>query len=123
MGDRGKIKAAKKRVERLDTTGQERFIVGTIKVMRVTFDPSKSQRNEEERGLPFILVEDFNWSGALIVEDTRKDHGERRYQAMGYIDEYLYMLVFTPRDGLVHVISLRRANRRERTRYATQTKS
>jgi uncharacterized DUF497 family protein len=33
------------------------------------------------------------------------------------------MLVFTPRDGAIHVISLRRANRRERTRYATQTES
>jgi hypothetical protein len=60
--------------------------------MRVTYDPAKSLRNKE-----------------------------RRYQALGYIDEHLHMLVFTPRDGAVHVISLRRANQRERTRYAAQT--
>ena len=32
------------------------------------------------------------------------------------------MLVFTPRQEVLHVISLRRANHRERTRYAAQTK-
>ena len=78
--------------------------------MPVTFDPSKSERNEAERGLAFSLAEEFDWGTALIVEDTRKDYDERRYQALGMIGEYLHMLVFTPRDGAVHVISLRRAN-------------
>ena len=36
------------------------------------------------------------------------------------IGEHLHMLVFTMRDSAVHMISLRRANQRERTRYATQ---
>ncbi len=88
--------------------------------MRVTYDPAKSSRNEELRGLSFALAKDFDWSCALIVEDTREDYSEKRFQALGYIDEHLHMLVFTPRDGAVHVISLRRANRRERTRYAAQ---
>jgi uncharacterized protein len=58
----------------------------------------------------------------LIGQDTRKEYGERRYQAVGIIGEDLHMLVFTPRDGAVRVISLRRANQRERTRYTTQRK-
>lgn len=91
--------------------------------MRVTYDPDKSIRNEEERGLPFALADDFDWSVALVAEDTREDYGERRYQALGFIQEHLHMLVFTPRDGAVHVISLRRANHRERTRHAAQTES
>ncbi|MGQ0658985.1 MAG: BrnA antitoxin family protein [Chromatiales bacterium] len=33
----------------------------------------------------------------------------------------LHMLVFTPRAGRIHVISLRKANRREARRYETQT--
>jgi uncharacterized protein len=91
--------------------------------MRVTYDPAKSLRNDEDRGLPFPLAEDFDWSCALIVEDTREDYGERRYQALGFIGEHLHMLVFTPRGSAIHVVSLRRANRRERTRYATQTQT
>lgn len=91
--------------------------------MRLTYDPAKSQRNEVERGLPFTLAEDFDWSRALIAEDTREDYQEKRYQVLGFINEHLHMLVFTPRDDVIHVISLRRANQRERTRYATQTES
>ena len=57
------------------------------------------------------------------VEDTREDYPERRYQALGLMGEHLHMLVFTPRAGAVYVISLRRANQRERTRHATHTQS
>lgn len=91
--------------------------------MRFTYDPAKSERNIAERNLAFDLVENFDWSTALIAEDTRQDYLERRYQALGMIDEHLHMLVFTPRDELVHVISLRRANKRERNRYAAQAQS
>jgi uncharacterized DUF497 family protein len=35
----------------------------------------------------------------------------------------LHVLVFTPRDQGVHVISLRRANGRERNRYAAHNEA
>jgi uncharacterized protein len=89
--------------------------------MRLTYDPAKSTRNGHERGMLFELAADFDWSAALIVEDLRQDYRERRFQALGFIGEHLCMLVFTPRDGAVHVISLRRANQRERNRYAAHT--
>ena len=88
--------------------------------MPVTFDPAKSEHNQALRGLAFGLADSFEWDTALILEDARKDYAERRYQALGLIAGRLHMLVFTPRDGVVHVISLRRANERERNRYATQ---
>lgn len=89
--------------------------------MLLSYDPAKSERNEAVRGLAFSLAEDFDWTTAFIAEDTRKDYPEPRYQAHGLLGEQLHMLVFTPRSETVHVISLRRANRRERTSYAAQT--
>lgn len=91
--------------------------------MRVSFDSGKNDLNIQERGLPFSMVEGFEWGSSLIVEDTRKDYGERRFQALGFIEDALYMVVFTPRNGCVHVISLRRANLRERKKYGQQTES
>lgn len=85
--------------------------------MEITYDPAKCQRNIVERGLPFDLVRDLDWSSALIVEDTRHDYGERRFQVLGFIGERLHVLVFTPRGAAVHVISLRKANKREVKRY------
>jgi uncharacterized protein len=93
-----------------------------VQLMLLSYDPSKSARNEAERGLAFDLAEEFDWSSALIAEDRRRDYEERRYQALGSIGEHLHMLVFTPRGGAIHVISLRRANQRERMRYARQTR-
>jgi uncharacterized protein len=91
--------------------------------MLLTFDPAKSERNEAERGMPFSVALEFDWSTALVAEDTRRDYGERRYQAVGFIGGRLHVLVFTPRDQGVHVISLRRANGRERNRYAAHNEA
>lgn len=79
----------------------------------ISFDPAKSHRNQMERGLPFYLVLDLDWSSALIKEDARKDYGERRFQVLGLIHGRLHAVVFTPRHNKVHVISLRKANNRE----------
>jgi len=87
----------------------------------ISFDPQKNERNIAQRGIPFEIAEDFEWDNALVVEDLRKDYGERRFQALGLIAGRLHALVFTPRAGLVHVISLRKANRRETKLYEAQT--
>jgi len=85
--------------------------------MGISYDPEKCARNVRERRLSFDLVREFEWSTAFVLEDVRRDYGETRYQALGEIDGRVYMLVFTPRGGDVHVISLRKANRREINRY------
>jgi hypothetical protein len=85
--------------------------------VKITYDPAKCAANLENRGLSFDLVEELDWASAVIVEDTRKDYGERRFRVFGYVDKRLYALVFTPRGDAVHVISFRKANDREGKRY------
>lgn len=89
--------------------------------MSISYDPDKNDKNVAERGISFERAAEFEWSSALIVEDTRKDYGESRFQALGFIGKRLHVLVFTPRAGQVHVISLRKANRREVKQYEAQT--
>jgi uncharacterized protein len=72
------------------------------------------------RGVPFELAAEFAWDSALMVEDLRKDYGKRRFQALGLIGDRLHMMVFTPRANKAHVISLRKANKREVKRYEAQ---
>lgn len=90
---------------------------------RVGFDRAKNASNLASRGLSFELVEQMEWATALMQEDTRKAYGERRFQVLGFIGERLHAVVFTPREGKVHVISLRKANSREVKRYAKTPKS
>lgn len=96
----------------------------TIKPTEITYDPAKNEINVRERGLPFSLAKDrFDWSTALVIEDLRKDYGERRFRAFGFIGMRLHAVVFTLRMGRVHVISLRKANEREKRRYGPKTES
>ncbi len=81
------------------------------------WDEAKSRRCLEERGFDFSIVHEFDWGSAIVREDTRRDYGEPRYRAFGYIGEKLFAVVFTPRGGRIRIISVRRANRREERRY------
>ena len=88
--------------------------------MDISFDSAKSEKNLLARGISFELAAEFEWHSALLVEDLRRDYGERRFQALGLIGNRLHMMVFTPRANKAHVISLRKANKREIKRYEAQ---
>ncbi len=90
--------------------------------MRITFDPAKNARNIAARGLPFELVANIDWETALIVDDTRRDYGERRRQVYGLIGQRLHIAVITHLGDAVHVISLRKANNKEVVRYGQTTR-
>jgi uncharacterized DUF497 family protein len=87
----------------------------------ISFDPAKKRRSIAERGIAFDHAENFQWDTTLVVEDLRKNYGERRFQALGLIAGRLHALVLPPRAGKVHVISLRKANRHETRHYETQS--
>jgi uncharacterized DUF497 family protein len=77
--------------------------------MDISFDSAKSEKNVLVRGISSELAAGFEWVGALVVEDLRKGYGERRFQALGLIENRLHKMVFTPRANKAHVISLRKA--------------
>lgn len=86
-------------------------------------DPGKERRNLAERGLSLDLAERLDWATALVWEDRRRDYGERRYCVLGFIEDRLHSVVFTPRDGRPRIISLRKANKREVNRYEKAVKA
>jgi uncharacterized DUF497 family protein len=88
--------------------------------MRITYDPAKNDRNIVERGLSFDRVAELEWEGAVSVEDTRKDYGERRVRVAARLENRLHIAVITVRGDALHVISFRKANRKEVRRYEQQ---
>ncbi len=91
--------------------------------MKIDFDPDKNARNIRERGISFKIVAEFDWETALVGKDRRKDYGESRYKALGFIEDRLHVLVFKVREKGIRVISLRKANRREEIEYEKAYKS
>lgn len=86
--------------------------------MRITFDPTKNERNIRERNLPFESAAEFDFESALVGADSRQEYGETRYVALGNLRGRLHVLCFTETSDGIRVISFRKANDREVRHYA-----
>jgi uncharacterized protein len=90
--------------------------------MKFTCDPVKDATNIRERGLPLLAAELMFNKGLFVREDTRKPYPERRFIGFNTIDDRLMVVVFClPADNHIHIISFRKANRREQAKYNNQT--
>lgn len=83
------------------------------------WNPDKRDSNLAKHGVDFAAGVDFEWGTALVRADMRQHYGEVRLNALGVIGDHLHMLTYTIRPGQVWIISLRRASRKEETRYAS----
>ena len=81
------------------------------------WDEVKNRVNLEKHGIGFERASQIFDGPILRLEDNRRVYGEIRYKCIGRIDGGLFAVVFTPRNGLVRIISARRARRDERREY------
>ena len=87
--------------------------------MRWDFDPAKQAANLAKHGIWFSAADDFEWETAQIGVDGRKSCGESRLIAIGWIGTRLFVLTFMLRLTAVRIVSLRKANLREVSRYVS----
>jgi len=86
------------------------------------WDQRKNALNIAKHGVDFDDVYAFEWEHATFRRDLRSDYGEPRFIAESFVFERLHVLVFARRGGKIRVISLRKANTRERKRYEQDQK-
>jgi len=90
---------------------------GHMNSVRISYDPAKREATPAQRGLDFEDAAKVFGGVTLTLLDDRHDYGEPRFQTYGLLDGRLVMLVWTPRDGDRHVISMRKCNAREKARF------
>ena len=88
--------------------------------MQYEWDENKREANLDKHDVDFLIALDFEWQTALVYEDLRSGYDERRFWALGLIQERVHVLVFTRREQFVRIISLRKANQREMRQYTEQ---
>lgn len=84
--------------------------------MAITYDPEKRRQTIERRGLDFDDASEL-FAGLHYTKPADRDHGEDRQISVGVIDSEVIVVVWTPRDGTQRIISMRKADRNERTYY------
>jgi uncharacterized DUF497 family protein len=81
------------------------------------WDEEKRISNIEERGVDFrdaALI----FEGPIIMrEDTREDYGERRFRALGKVDNEYYVVAYTWRGSSCRIISAWRVDEEGKERY------
>ena len=86
-------------------------------IMRIEFDEAKRAATLGARGLDMAQASLVFGGATLTVEDDRRDYGEVRYITIGFLDDTMVVIVWTRRNDAHRIISLRRANERERRLY------
>lgn len=86
-------------------------------VMKIDWDENKNISNANKHGLHFEDARIVFAGECLTFEDDRFDYGERRLITMGELDGRAVVVVHTPRGDKTRIISMRKANEREKRIY------
>ncbi|WP_412479888.1 BrnT family toxin [Azonexus sp. IMCC34839] len=86
--------------------------------MEITYDPAKDAANIAKHGVSLARASELEWESSVVWPDVRREYGEMRMAAIGYIGLRLYYVAFVDRAEVRRIISLRKANQREVKRYA-----
>jgi uncharacterized protein len=81
--------------------------------MEIEFDPVKRLLTLKDRGLDFLDAPRLFASRSLTVVDDRIDYGEERFVSYGFIDGVAVAVVWTDRNGVMRIISMRKMHLEE----------
>ena len=85
--------------------------------MEVSYDPTKRAKTLADRELDFEDAVQVFAGRTIDFVDDRENYGEERWVTFGRLDKRLVALVWKPRGKKRHIISMRKANDRERKIY------
>jgi uncharacterized DUF497 family protein len=85
--------------------------------MQLEFDPAKRQKTLLERDLDFADAGEVFSGHHFTAEDLRGEYDEPRFITVGKLKGRMVVVVWTPRGKNRRIISMRKANEREQTRY------
>ena len=86
-------------------------------VMEFEWDEGKDAANRAKHGVSLADAVRLDWQSGRDVPDVRFDYGEFRVTRYALLEGRLHVCVFTMRNNVRRIISLRRANERERMAY------
>jgi uncharacterized protein len=87
--------------------------------MKLEFDQVKKDKTLLERGLDFARAVEVFDGIHFTGQDKRMEYQEDRFITVGWLDANMVVMVWTPRGEVRRIISIRKANDREKTLYAS----
>ena len=88
-----------------------------VNAMTFEWDGAKNQTNRRKHGLDLADAHVVFTGRTLTFEDLRQSGDEPRYLTVGTLAGRMVIIAHTLRGDATRVISMRKANARERARY------
>jgi uncharacterized protein len=88
--------------------------------VEISYDAEKRERALRARGLDFDHAVHVFAGPTIDFVDDRKDYGEVRWVTFGLLKGRLVALAWTERGDTRHIISMRKANDREKKIHEAQ---
>jgi uncharacterized protein len=88
--------------------------------MKIAFDPVKRAIALQDRGVDFLDATLVFDDPSITLSDKRFDYPEERFQTFGLIRNRLFIVVWTPIEDGIRVISMRKCNEREQKGFAAR---
>ncbi len=85
--------------------------------MKIEFDEEKRRKILQERGLDLAKAEEIFDGMEFTWVDDRQEYGEARWNTLGKLDDRLVSVTWTVRNNRRRIITMRKTNDREQTRY------
>ena len=86
-------------------------------VVEFQWDEKKNRENLQKHGLSFEDAAGIFDGETVTYLDDRFEYGEKRYITLGSLDERVIVIVHTLRGETIRIISMRKANGREKKIY------
>ena len=91
--------------------------VVTIRNMKFGWDEAKRLANIEKHGIDFVNVPSMFDYDVFTIEDQRFDYGETRYITFGLLQFRVIVVAHTDENGIIRIISARKATKNEEKLY------
>ena len=86
-------------------------------MVEIEFDPAKRETTLEARGLDMADAGRVFESDHITIADIRFEYGEQRFVTIGDLGGRMVVLAWTARGDARRIISMRKANEREKEKY------
>ena len=85
--------------------------------MEFEWDEKKNILNVEKHGIDFNDAYEIFNNPTFIKVDNRKNYQEKRWIGLGKLKNIIVVIAYTKRKNKVRIISIRKANKKERQIY------
>jgi uncharacterized DUF497 family protein len=86
-------------------------------MVKISYDPKKREQTLADRSVDFDTAPEIFEGPVYDQIDDRFEYGEIRTVTVGFFRGRMMIVVWTERQGVRHIISMRKANDREQAKY------